>query len=340
MDLTHHRQLDRLADRTEKLQLFKAERRQRVKPLTHQRQRVLDHIDAEVSTYLAKTLPTSSDAMLAIYDRALHAVNAPMTLSAMRDHLRATSIEAAARCKRYEKDFNIHALGEKLPDLEKRLGQARTILLTARRAVEETALALRPVFDCNTKLAANNKPIIDAASLSGPYAKPASWLGHMMRLVSDKTYRAARRAIAQVERKSGPLAPLMQRYATQQTELMIHEQAHDLYAHDVETTRSWLSTYVDSWTARLSEPQVLAELRQYIADQMQIADFRAALDAQEATRLPDSLRQLYSDLDSADRRISQFYASFDLRHAAGRVESHDGEMTERKRTPSNISGDI
>lgn len=338
VDDTAQTQLAKLTSRLEKQRLFRAARRNQLSPLTQERLALIHQLEAATSSFLAATLTSATDDALAPFDAALKTVGSDISLARLRDRLLAQSKQADALCRRYEKEFDIHGLGERLPDMESRLTHARSVLLTARREVENLALLLQPVLELNDRLAIQGLPVFDLKSAAGPYAKPARLTHHLSRWLRDKTYRDIRRIVAPLEKKTGPVTEQIARFAARQTDLMVREHEQDLLTHDVEHTRGWLTAYVEAWASRLSHAQILAELRQVVADQMQSPAFRHALEAAPATCLPDSLQHLYSDVEAIDRRITQFYASFDARHAAGRIEQTDGDMIDRKRTPSNVSG--
>lgn len=336
MEGTDHDQLTRLASRQRKQKLFKSANQTQLKPLRQKRLALISALETATTDFLASALSSTADEALAPFDQVFAQLDNGLSLRQLRDGLLRQSQKASERCKRYEKEFNIYHLGETLPELEERLTHTRNIMLAARRKAEAQTLQLQPIFTLNEHLTARQKPILDHITLAGPYARPASTLRHSVRWLKDRSYREVCRAIARIEKTHGSLAEQIRLFAQSQTELLVREHEHDVLTREVETSRSWLHAYVDSWSSRLSEAQVLTALREMLADQMQSPDFRAALEASPTTRLPEGLRQLYREVEALDHRISHFYTSFEARHAAGRIETTDGEMQDRRRTPSTV----
>ncbi len=336
MEGTDHNQLIRLASRQEKQKLFKSALRARLKPLQKKRLALIATLETATSDFLTGAIPSTTDEALAPFDHVFAQLGTDLSLCQLRDNLQRQSRKASERCKRYEKEFNIYHLGETLPELEERLTQARTLMLAAHRKVEELSQHLAPVLALNDKLGTQQKPVIDLATLASVYARPASTTRHTLRWLTDSTYREVCHSVAAFEKTHGSLPVQIEQFSRSQTDLLVREQEHDLLTREVETTRNWLQAYVEDWASRLNDTQILGALRQAVADQMQSPDVRAALDATSATRLPDSLRQIYRDVEALDHRIHSFYSSFEARHAAGRIETNDGDMQDRRRTPSTI----
>lgn len=325
----HDLSLKRLMNRQEKQRLFTVAHRRFVRPLSADRLKLIAEIEQKSKAFAFDTLVNLTSPLVETLETALKSAKSDVSLIKQRDRLREKSERAARRCQELETQFDIHRMGENLPQLEDRLMQSRLQVNALRREFERLSSELAALRELSPSL-----PVpVTAETVQTLYARKDSLLQHWLALLGNKPYRLVQKALKSVHDAQQKLSA----FARLHTNLTLAEDQFDLQQREVDTTRNWLQIYVDTWGERFNDKQILEALRETIVDELQNSDVRAALKAQMPDRFPASLDTLYVELSRIDQKIHRFYANFEARYTVGREQSNDGEMAGRRRTPSQVA---
>lgn len=331
--MTNPAALDRLAARQRKEQVFTQARREHLAPMQAERAGLIKTLETTLANFMAGALPDLTEASLAPFEQAAKDNMLETGPTALATKLRRQSEHANKLCQRYEREFNIYHMAEYLPDEEKKLADARSRLADTQRSYERLEVELEPLTPLNEKLASlGYMPVTAETAASFTRTTGAA---HYLRLLRDKTYRTAWPVISAIETSGESItAKLRQRLVIQQ-ELLVQEQAAELQDMEVQRQRCWVEAFVVAWTSRLSEKQILAEVRQAMADYMHEPGFRTSIAARFERRFPATLEPLFDKIGDLDKSTRRFIIGFDANYDAGRIEI-DEELASRQRIATSV----
>jgi len=320
--------LDRLAARQRKSQVYAQAKREQLVPLQAERAGLIKTLEAKLAGFIAGALPDLEPATLEVFEQAVKANMLDVGPTVLAEKLRRQSEHASKLCKRYEREFSIYQMAEYLPDEERKLANSKARAMETQRSYERLEVELEPLAALNEKLAALNLPPVTPET-AAQYTRSAG-ASHYVRLLSDKAYRTAWPVIATIE-STGDALPgkLATRLALQQS-LLVQEQEAELQEAEVARQRMWVEAFVMAWTSRLSEKQIISEVRQAMADYMHEPGFRNMIAARFERRYPETLDSLFDRIAEIDSKTRRFLTSFDANYEAGRIEVAD-ELATRQR---------
>lgn len=325
--------IDRLAERQRKAGAYAQAKREQLAPLQAERAALLKTLDSALGHFMNSALPDLEPATLAPFDQAVAENFLDVSPTALVTKLRQQSASASKLCQRYEKEFNIYQLAEYLPDAERRLAELRGQLADAQRAYERLDAQLEPLAALNEKL--GHMGLMPVTPETAAQFTRSPGLKHYARLLRDTAYRMAYPTVATLETPSVTIADRLHERLRLQQELVVREQAAELAELETTRQRIWVEAFVTAWTSRLSEKQVLAEVRQAMADLMYEPGFRNSIQIRFERRYPVSLNTLFEQIDAIDARSRRFLLAFDANYEAGRIDPAT-DTPQRQRNATSV----
>ncbi len=327
--MTNPDTLSRLAARQRKEQVFAQAKREQLAPMQAERAGLIKTLETTLEHFMAGAMPDLSEASLAPFEQAVKDNMLEVGPTALAEKLKRQSEHANKLCQRYEREFNIYQMAEYLPDEEKRLSQARSKLADAQRSYERAEMELEPLAALNDKLSSLN--LMPVTPETAAQFTRSAGTSHYLRLLRDKAYRTAWPVISAIESNGTSITDMMQQRLSMMQDLLVQEQQVELQDMEVTRQRGWVEAFVIAWTSRLSEKQILAEVRQAMADYMHEAGFRTNIAAHFERRYPATLESLFDKIDELNKSTRRFLLGFDANYEVGRIEVAD-ELASRQRT--------
>jgi hypothetical protein len=285
---------------------YQAARRTELEPLYAKRRELIAALEEEQARFIGSMLGDLTADKLEPFDNAAKAAQLDVIPSFLLDSLRKQSERAARQCQTYERERNIYAQAENLPEREETLTKAKNKLLNLERELERHEELLATV---------KHFTIEQAEQLAGK-----SGLAHLRLLLTDKNYRAARKLFGPLEAKGLRVADQLSILAALRIGQQVAEQETEVLEHAVTEQRGWVTAYVEAWTQRLSRPQLKHAVVQAIADQMADANARQFLATHFGRRWPNAISILYAEIAALDAGIKGFLANFATAKATARAE--------------------
>ena len=230
-----------------------------------------------LTRFLEGTIPDLSPSSLAPYDEAARLHGSQPGPSLLLQRLRERTRKADALCRQYERDLNIYAQAEDLPEAERRAQSQSARLKSAQDllATDETALA--PLATLNSQRQQAGLPEITLHTLAR-FSAQAGWLRHHWCRFFLPDYRRAVACLQQIGQHEGlSVAALLARRDRRRQELVVLDMQADLALEALRRQRALVQAYVENWASRLSEADLLREIRQAMADMMLDPRFRATI---------------------------------------------------------------
>lgn len=281
-------QMQKFETRQRKAQAYLAARRDELEPVKLERNLIVKELEIQLARFAAGAIPDlKTETLQPLHDAAVASHTAFDPFRLLR-HLHSEADMAEKLCARYEKEFDIYTLAEKLPESELRLAELKNRMSETARQLDRLTMELEPL---------DNLPA------------PRQGLSHVMSMVFSSTYRHA----SALHREMGDISAKQQEQNRLQQELLVREVLFETQQAEVERQRNWVMAYVTAWTSRARPQQDIAAMREAFCDALQDTLYRHHIAALFGRRFPVHIETIFSTIDQLDRQARRFISDFDAR---------------------------